>query len=324
MNVAVLGGAGELGSSFAKLCIDRGYKVKIIDLTRKLEAWRLNWLGIADKVNYVWKSTFDLEEQDVEADLILDAACQADRPLGTSSPRYTLQNNLLGPLTLLERVSRLPTPDRPTIIYPSSCVEFLGVPRGEQPITERTVPKPTNIYGWSKFASEELYLTYHRAFQLPCMIIRTGSCFGPGMRTDQMVAQVTVKCLRNESILVRSPRATRSYTFTEDVMDFYRLLLDRFESDPAALNGLILSNGGNAENKPYETLEVARMIRELTQSRSELIEGGYEPGELIDGRPVFQWESSELAFKLLGWKPKTTLREGLEKTIRWFKDWKYA
>jgi len=170
MNVLVLGGAGELGSNFSKICIELGHEVTILDLTRFFEAWRLKELGIAEKVEYVWKSTLDLTKQDVALfDLILDCACQADRPLGTSSPKHTLQDNLLGPLTLLECVKDLPL--KPFLLYPSSSVEFLGVPREEQPITEKTHPKPTNVYGLTKWMAEELYMTYHRTFNVPCMII---------------------------------------------------------------------------------------------------------------------------------------------------------
>ncbi len=334
MNVLVLGGAGELGSNFSKLCLDMGHHVTILDVTRFYEAWRLKELGIADKVTYVWKSTFDLTKDDfqywvtavgsvvplskVSYDLVLDCACQADRPLGTSAPKHTLLNNLLGSLTLLECCKEL-VGKKPLIIYPSSSVEFLGVPRKEQPITEETYPKPTNVYGLTKWMAEELYLTYYRTFQVPCLIIRTGSCYGPMMRTDQFIAQCIIKCLRNEDMTVKSPEATRTYTYTGDVLDFYKRLLKKYESDPFALHGVIVGNGGNAESQPYATLNVAKMIQKITNSENHLLEGPYEAGEETSGEPVFQWEQSELAEKLLGWKPTHTLEEGLTETIDWFK-----
>jgi UDP-glucose 4-epimerase len=320
MNVLVLGGAGELGSNFSKLCIEMGHKVTIVDLTRFLEAWRLNELGIHDKVVYRWGSTFDLTPNDLEeTDIILDCACQADRPLGTNAPKHTLMLNLLGPLSILEVVKNAEV--QPFLIYPSSSVEFLGVPKAEQPLTEFTRPKPTNLYGFTKWAAEELYLTYNRAHKIPCMIIRTGSCYGPMMRTDQFIAQCIIKCLRGgEGVLVKSPDATRTYTYTGDVLEFYRLLLIKFEEDPCQFNGEVLSNGGNAENKPYTTFAVAEMIRKLTGGRNLLKRGDYEIGEMINGEPVFQWETSTLASKRLGWKPQHTLEEGLKETVEWFRE----
>lgn len=321
MNVLVLGGAGELGANFSKLCIDRGYNVTVIDITRKLEAWRLRELGILDQIKYVWLSTFDLLRSDVaNYDLILDCACQADRPLGTTSPKHTLYNNLMGPLNLLEAVKGLHS--KPFLIYPSSGVEFLGVPKSEQPITEATIPKPTNVYGYSKWMAEELYQTYRRCYSVHAMIVRTGSCYGPMMRTDQFIAQCIIKCLKNEKISVYSPEATRTFTYLKDVQNFYKLLLDRFEADVASIrdwDGLIIYNSGNAENRPYSMIETANLIKQVTQSESEIVEAEYELGEMVNGVPVYQWEKSVVAKSLLGWKPQFSFKEGLEATVEWWR-----
>lgn len=322
MKVLVLGGAGELGAHFSKLCVDMEHDVTIVDVTRRLEAWRLNALGINDKIKYVWLSTFDLLRSDVaNYDLILDCACQADRPLGTTSPRHTLYNNLMGPLTLLESVKGLHV--KPLIIYPSSGVEFLGVPRSQQPITEATIPKPTNVYGYSKWMAEELYLMYRRCYGVHAMIVRTGSCYGPMMRTDQFVAQCIIKCLKNEGIWVHSPEATRTFTFLEDVNNFYRLLLEKLASNVAAIrdfDGLVVSNSGNREDKPYSMMETAALIKEVAGSTSEITAGPYELGEMANGVPVYQWEQSTRAYGLLGWKPTHSFKEGLEKTVEWWRN----
>ena len=318
MKVLVLGGAGELGANFSKLCIDAGHTVTVLDLVRFFETWRLKELGIQDKVKYVWQSTFDLLRSDIAPyNLILDCACQADRPLGTTSPKHTLLNNLLGPLSLLECVRGLPT--KPFIIYPSSSVEFLGVPREEQPITEDTIPKPTNLYGLTKWMAEELLQTYMRAYNVKGMVIRTGSCYGPMMRTDQFIAQCIIKCLRNQDIIVRSPEATRTYTFTGDVMRFYKRFLAKFTDDPDKFNGVVVANGGNKENKPYKTIIAAYMIRDITGSTNHISAGEYEVGEALNGTPVFQWEQSQRAYDLLGWKPKFSFKKGLERTVEWWR-----
>ncbi|MHC1624463.1 MAG: NAD-dependent epimerase/dehydratase family protein [Methermicoccaceae archaeon] len=325
MFVVVLGGAGELGSHFASLCLDKGYDVRIVDITRFHEAWRLKELGIDDRVEYIWKSTFDLQREDIEDSwLILDAAAQPDRPMGTTSPVHTLMNNLTGPIRLLECVRR--SDERPILLYPSSCNIFLGVPLEEQPLTESTPPKPINIYGWSKLAAEELYRTYWRCFNIPVIIIRTGSCYGPMGRTDQFIHRCILHMLKEKPFRVRSPKASRTYTFAGDVLEFYDRLVDRLEDawldvDGTELIGLTIHNGGNAENRPYETIEVARLIKELTGSNAELYDGIYEAGEVLpDGRPVVQFESSEFAYELLGWKPRHTLKQGLKKTIAWYEE----
>lgn len=314
--IIVTGGAGELGSNFAKLCVDKGFPVKIIDIVRFNEAWRLKWLGIEDKVHYIWKSTFDLTMDDLnDSYLILDCACQPDRPLGTSSPTYTLVDNLFGATRLLELVSK--TKNKPYIVYPSSCNVFLGVPPAQQPLTEDTKPMPTNYYGWSKLAAEELYLTYYRAYELPVFVIRTGSCYGAGMRTDQMVAKCILNLLKGNDFIARSPGASRTYTYSDDVMIFYDKFLDRIDS---LEQGRIIHNGGNKENKPYTTIEMANLIKRLTKSNADVKSGEYEIGEQINTTPVMQWESSLLADNLIGWTPNYSTIDGLKNTINWFKE----
>ena len=323
MKILVLGGAGELGSNFSKLCIEMGHTIRIIDITRFYEATRLKELGIEDKVDYRWKSSFDLSSEDCsDTDILLDCACQADRPLGTSAPIYTLTENLFGPIHILETIVKMRNIHKnlPFIIYPSSSVEFLGVPKEEQPITEFTYPKPTNLYGYTKWAAEELYMTYHRAFKIPFLIFRTGSCYGPMMRTDQFIAQCIIKCLQKKDIRVKSPLATRTYTYTGDVMKFYKLFLEKFEKDSEQFNGVTIANGGNKEDKPYSTFEAAQLIQKLVgNSSNKIVPEDYEIGEFINGKPVYQWEKSALAYKILGWTPQYTLEDGLKETISWFR-----
>jgi len=316
--ILITGGAGELGSHFAKICVDRGEDVKIIDIVRKNEAWRLKWLNIFDQVKYIWKSTFDFNKKDLyNVRMILDCACQPDRPLGTTSPFYTLSENLFGPTRIAESIIKREKP--PLLIYPSSCNVFLGVPIDKQPLTEDTRPMPANYYGWSKLAAEELYRFYQRVYNLPIHIIRTGSAYGPGMRSDQMIAKCIIHLLNNKTFNVKSPNASRTYTYAGDVLDFYQKYLDKVDDLP---NNLVLHNGGNKENKAYTTMQVASLIQGLIfdgKNNPLLREDKYEKGEMLD-EPVMQWESYEYAKKILGWTPKHTLIEGLKETINWFKN----
>lgn len=325
MDITVLGGAGELGSNFARKCIDKGHDVTIIDIVREREAWRHKWLNITDEVNYVWKSSFDLNMSDLcDTDLVLDAACQPDRPLGTSSPIYTQMMNLMGPTRLLEIASKMMLP--PTIIYPSSCNVFIGVPPDQQPLIETTIPRPINYYAWSKLAAEQMYQTYNNIHEnMNSIIIRTGSCFGPGMRSDQMIANCILHMLNEEEFRVRSPEAQRTYTFTEDVLRFYDKLIDKVEKEPDFLREYdnVIHNGGNAEDATHTTISIAKKIQDIVENKlhvtGTLVEVDYEVGETHhDGTPVVQHEQSIVADKALGWEPKYTVDEGLRRTVNWF------
>lgn len=322
--VYITGIAGELGSNLARLLLDMGFEVVGNDLVRLKEAWHLS--DIRDKIMYKWKATQDLNQEDFYlADVIFDAGCQADRPLGESSFYYTHQNNLTAPMHLLEVVKGLDT--KPVCIYPSSFVIFFGVPPSEQPITEETRPKPKGMYALTKYFAEETYRLYHETYKIPVIITRVGSCFAPAGRSDQFIHRVIIEMLqRKPNVVVWSPGAGRAYTYGEDALEFYRLLFNRDLND---FVGMTLHDAGNKENKAYNNIQMAELIKQITEYQRKVhYTDGYEVTELVYDDsvkrevPVIQhsdWEQS-ISYKLLGWKPKHTIKEGLKKTVDWFKE----
>lgn len=64
-------------------------------------------------------------------------------------------------------------------------------------------------------------------------------------------------------------------------------------------------------------IDIAKTVVDTLGGKNEVIEKKYEPGEMINGKPVRQWEKNVLARKLLGWEAKTILRGGIRKTASW-------
>jgi len=211
--VYISGIAGELGANITRVLLDMGFDVAGNDITRIKEAWRLT--DITDRIAYKWKATQDLSREDLNGyDAIIDAGCQADRPLGETSPYYTHQNNLTAPMHLLEVVKELAT--KPICIYTSSFVIFFGVPPSEQTITEKTKPKQKGVYALTKYFAEE---------------------------TDQFIHRIIIEMLKQKSrIQVWSPEAGMAYTYGEDALQLYKLLFNRDLTD---FVGTTLHHAGN-------------------------------------------------------------------------------
>src|SRR5271157_2476802 len=119
-DVLICGGAGTLGSGLSRLFLGKGYNVSILDTVRYDEAWKLSEAGVRDKIEYIWKSTIDIDEKDLEGmDLVIDCGLAvADRPEGILSPEHTVLGNILPPLHLLETVKDMKK--KPVLVYPSS------------------------------------------------------------------------------------------------------------------------------------------------------------------------------------------------------------
>ena len=341
--VLITGVAGELGSHLARLCLDLGFKVVGIDVVRFREAWRFKLLNLHGEKNftYIWKNVFDLDFTTLRKYapwLIIQCDAQPDRPAGELSPTWTFQQNVMSPLHLAKLV--LENPVKPTLmIYPSSGVVWLGVPPSQQPVNEYTPPKPQGWYALSKYFAEEIYRNLRRTYGLNTLSIRTGSCYGPMGRSDQFLHRVIIEALREkEKIVVKSPLAARTYTFIEDALSLWRIVIEKTWNEPDWVSvcselrevDWTLLNAGNAENRPYTNVEVAKIIvEELVKSRSVVeVTHEYEPTELVydpkEGRkvPVKVWEdwTRSVSYRLLGWQPRYTLRDGLRKTIKWFEE----
>ena len=308
MRILVVGVAGVVGSALTERFLSMGMDVDCMDICRIDEAWRLN--RVKGQMRYLWKASNDMIQDDIRrTDVIIDAGLGvADRPLGNFSPSHTVTSNILPPLRILETVSRLGR-ERPTVIYPSSFNTLYGHP-ADSTYTPQMLPNPTSVYGWTKGAVELLCLTYSRAHGVPCTVTRVGSGYGARMRSDELPARLMLNALNGKKTLLRSPEAKRLWTYGEDIIDFYeRLVLQLGE-----YNGQILHCAGNADDRIVTNMELARMVSDMSGNNMEIEPGPYEPGEMVDGKPI--------SFNIGGdsplWKPRFTLKAGMERTLKWF------
>ncbi len=314
MRAFISGIAGTLGSSLAELLLNKGFKVKGNDIQRLEEAWKLK--DVIGRIEYLWKSSWDLDVNDLkDVDVVFDCSIAfADRPMGSSSPAHVLIGNLMPPLRLLEVVRRLER--KPVVVYASSFNSLYGHPPGTV-FTEKTPPLPSNLYGATKACAELIYQSYHKAYGIPIIITRVGSAFGSKGRIDELPHKLIYYCLKGRDFYLRSPQAKRLWTYSEDVLDFYSKLIERVDD----FIGEVLHCAGNRGDEIVTNLELANRIKRLTGSDIRIIEGEYEPGELVNGKPIDFGIDSTYTRKRLGWNPKHSLNEGLRKTINWFRGW---
>jgi len=306
MKIWICGIAGVLGSSLANTLSKKGYDVKGNDIVRKEEAWRLEV-----DVPYLWKSTWDLCKRDIgEVDVIIDASIGfADRPMGDTSPLTTLICNLMPIARVLEVVKRMEK--KPLVIYPSSFNALYG----HSFITENCLPDPTNVYGATKGMAELLCLAYWRAYDVPVMITRVGSAFGPKGRSDELPHRMIIYALKGKKFKLRSPEAVRLWTYSKDVLRFYLRLLELIErTNGEGLDGEILHCAGNKGDEILTNVELAERIKKFLPLE-------YEPAEYEPGEDQITFDiNCEYSRTFLMWQPKYDLDTALKETIEWFKE----
>jgi len=313
--VWITGIAGHLGSSLARCLVERGYEVagndiRIKDEVRSLGA--LEYLG----VKYVWKATEDLGPEDLKGvSVVINCGAEPNRPMGISSPVHTIHTNLIPMVRLLEICRRIRVE---RFVHPGSGTVYAGLPERELPATESTVPRPANPYSFSKYAQDLLCQTYHLCYGVPTVVMRSGMVIGVPMRLDISVAQFIMRALRDEPIVVRSPHATRTPTDISDVLKYWCAVIDTPQEKVVGKVFHTVYPTSPAVKGEWEMVEIARTVREVLRSDSEIVEGEYEPGELVSGRPSREWVVSTTAPEL-GVRPSVDLKQSIRRIADWIR-----
>lgn len=209
--------------------------------------------------------------------------------------------NIKGTLNLLESL-RTNIPSR--FIY-TSTEEVYG--NGPLPYEEYQLPNPPSPYAVSKIAAEQFARIYSQELRFSLFIFRVGTAYGPEQSLTRLIPQMIVKALKNEDIPLNSGTKKRDYIFIDDVIDALILANNKNIND----NNATINLGGGVQ---YSLKELVSEIIRLTHSKSKILFGAF-PDRILEAD---EWLlDNQKAFKILGWKPKTSLNEGLRQMIKY-------
>lgn len=304
----VAGGAGFLGSHLCARLLAEGYAVYCLD---NFFTGRPENLRPLERDPY-----FEVIEQDVtkappsglSVHEVYNLACPASPPHYQRDPIETMKTSVLGTLQLLEFAS-----ERKVRFLQASTSEVYGDPK-EHPQRESYWGhvNPIGIracYDEGKRCAETLCFDFNRRRELAIRVARIFNTYGPRMRADdgRIVSNVVSQALSEAPITIYGDgEQTRSFCYVDDLIDgLFRLMQVQ---DHAA--GPV--NLGNPDERSIA--ELVRSVIRLTNSRSEVV---YEPLPLDD--PKRRRPDISRAKELLGWEPKTSLDQGLARTIDWFR-----
>lgn len=212
--------------------------------------------------------------------------------------------NIGGTLNLLEalRETKLKR-----FIY-TSTVEVYG--NTQIPYNEDQLPHPPSPYSVSKIAAEQLIDMYARENKFPYFVFRIATVYGPMQPSIRLIPQIIIRSMKNEKIELNSGTKKRDYVYIDDVLEVLLLAKkDKFKKD----SGVINIGGG----KTYTLKELVSMVLKKTKSTSSVVYGAF-PDRVLEAE---KWLlNNTRAKKIFGWRPKTTLYNGLTKMIYYYKD----
>jgi UDP-glucose 4-epimerase len=304
MKVLVTGGAGFIGSHLVDRLIQEGHEVVVVDNLLTGKRRNLNKEARFYKQD-IQSSRLERVFSRERPLLVMHLAAQVDLRRSVEDPIFDAQVNILGTLNLLVQAVKYGTRK---VIFASSG----GAIYGEQdvfPAPESHPIRPLSPYGISKLNGEQYLAYYQRVSGIQHVILRYSNVYGPRQDPEGEAGVVAIfmgKMLAGEQPLINgNGRQTRDFVFVDDVV----------EANLAAMGKEVqgIYNVGTAEETSINDL--FRLLVELTNAGCKELHGPAKKGE--QARSVV--DISRLRQEL-GWEPKVPLREGLKRTVEFFRE----
>ncbi len=304
--ILVTGGAGFLGSHLCDRLVEQDHDVICLD--NFFTSQKSNVAHLLGRQN------FELIRHDVtqplwlEVDEIYNLACPASPVHYQWNPIKTMKCSVLGMINVLGMAKR--TNGK---VMHASTSEVYGDPEiHPQPESYRGNVNPIGpraCYDEGKRAAETLCFDYFRAHNLKVHVVRIFNTYGPRMHPydGRVVSNFIRQALSGEDLTVYGNGSqTRSFCYVDDLIEGFIRMMNSPDDFIGPVN---LGNPGE-----FTILELAEMVREMTGSDVKIIHRDLPADDPTQRKPII-----DLAREKLDWEPKVALREGLAKTIEYFK-----
>ncbi len=304
MSILITGGAGHIGSNLIRslnkkekiICLDSLYSGKIENLPKQK--------------NLIFKKHDVRKKIDIKEEIneIWHLACPASPPFYMKKPIYTLETSVFGTKNMLELARKKDA----KILFTSTSEVYgdpLIHPQKETYYGNVNTLGPRSCYDEGKRVAETFCYEYFHNYGLNIKIARLFNTYGPYMRADdgRVVSSFIANALKNKPLQIFGDgKQTRSFTFVQDTirgLKKYMALKKRY---------LGPINIGSIEEHSVSYL--AEEIIKLTKSKSKIEYKGLPKDDPKKRKPDIS-----RAKKILKWSPKVKLKEGLKKTINFFK-----
>ena len=243
-----------------------------------------------------------------EIDTVFNLAAQTIVPIANRNPLSTFESNIRGTWSVLEACRRTPTVKQ---IVTASSDKAYGE-HSRLPYTEEYALQGTHPYDVSKSCSDLIAHAYAATFGLPVGITRCGNFYGGGdINWNRIIPGTIRSVIRGKRPIIRSDgRYVRDYFYVEDAVQANILLAERLANDRR-----LYGQAFNFSNEqPMSVLDIVNLVLKLMRSELKPEIRNDATGEIRE-----QYLSSAKARRILGWRPIFTIKEGLERTIEWYR-----
>lgn len=310
MKALVTGCAGFIGSHLTERLLNEGYEVVGVDCftdyyPRKIKESNLSTALNNKNFEFINEDLLSMKEYP-EVDYVFHQAAQAGVRSSWGSYFETyLQNNIQLTQKLLEYYKHK---NIKRFVYASSSSVYGDI--DELPMNENCLLKPVSPYGVTKLAAEHLCSLYYKNYGVPTVSLRYFTVFGPRQRPDMAIFKFVNNIFNNREINVYGDGLqTRDFTYISDVVEANLL------AATGDVAGEVFNVGGG------NNITVTDLIKQIENAVGKEAKINYAEPQKGDVKDTLSDASK--ARKLMNWKTRVNISEGLEKFINWFKEHEY-
>ena len=312
----VTGAAGFIASQVSKQLLDQGNRVVGVDNLNdyydvRLKNWRLEQFKVHPNAENFSFASLDIVDQAKLVDLfkaegpfdaVLNLAARAGVRYSIENPHVYLSTNAGGTLNLLECMR---TQGCKKLVVASTSSLYAGQ---KMPFTEDlSVNEPLSPYAASKKAGELMAYSYHKLYHLDVSVVRYFTVFGPAGRPDMSPYRFIKWIAEEETIqMFGDGSQSRDFTYVDDIA---RGTISAIQDV-----GYQIINLGGGRN-PVSLNTIISKLEELLGKKAKIDHKPFHVADLME-----TWADISKAKNLLGWEPKVSLEDGLEKSVQWYLD----
>lgn len=314
----ITGGAGFIGFYLSKALLEKGARVIGIDnlndyyevslkedrlaILKEYQGYHFVKADIADK-DIVFRVFQEFEPQ-----IAVNLAAQAGVRYSIDNPDAYIQSNIVGFFNILEACRRFPVEH---LVFASSSSVYGGnkkVPFS----TSDQVDKPVSLYAATKKSNELMAYSYSKLYQIPLTGLRFFTVYGPMGRPDMAYFKFAKKIMAGEPIQIyNNGDMLRDFTYIDDIVTgVENILCNPPEADE---NGAAYKIYNIGNNKPEKLMDYIAVLEKSLGREAEKEYLPMQPGDVYETYA----DVSEL-MKDYGFKPATTIEEGLSRFAEWF------
>ena len=335
MKILVTGGAGFIGSNLCRVLLDRGDTIVAIDNLNdyydvNIKYWRLEQLKKYDNFKFIKMDISDKESimnlfKEEGFEVAVNLAAQAGVRYSITNPDAYISSNLIGFYNILEACRHYPVKH---LVYASSSSVY-GSNKKVPYSTEDKVDNPVSLYAATKKSNELMAHAYSKLYSIPSTGLRFFTVYGPAGRPDMAYFDFTNKLVKEETIKIFNfGKCKRDFTYIDDIVEGVVRVMQGAPEKKTGKDGLpippyAIYNIGN--NHPENLLDFVRILSD------ELVRAGVLPEdydldshkELVPMQPgdvPITFADTDPLEKDYGFKPNTSLRDGLRKFAEWYKE----